>query len=187
MLLLLFQVAAALLQTRFLFLQGGLLRGDGGGLNAQRLTLGLLVFDDGWRGQGVRQFDAELKRPDVQEIAVLKPHALDALAVDIGPVDAVEVAQLPAVGAGREDAVQRRDTIDIQAEVAALIAADEGCRRRLRPARPGLAAVVQDCVCLLPQSPAFACFWVKWPLPCQRPRVPNRHWLNPVHRRSQAF
>ena len=69
---------------------------------------------------------------------MLRPHAIDE-----GSMSAVEVAKSHAVRPGAQEAMQGIDAIDVEANVAALLAADERGRRSKRLARAGVTAVLQ--------------------------------------------
>jgi len=127
---LLLQVVTALLQTRLQLVQGDLLGSDGGRLNPQRLAGVLRGLRNRRPGDSarLRHFEAELERPDIEDVAMPEPGDLGAIAVDVGAERAVQVAHLQAVGTGNEDAVYRRDAVHVQADVAAVMPAEE--RRR---------------------------------------------------------
>ena len=146
LLLLLLHVALPLDQASFVLLQRDLLRHHGGDLNLDRLAQvagGIDHADRPIDGAGRGHLHAKLERPDLQQIAVPNQRGVDALAVDVGAVAAVQIARVQTVRRERQHAVHGIDPVDIQADIARLAAADERGRRAERPARARLSAVLQ--------------------------------------------
>src|SRR5205823_5432656 len=79
-----------------------------------------------------------------QEIAMPDRRGVDALAVDIGSLLAVQIARGQAVGADHQHAMRRVDAVDVEPNVAARTAADERRGHAERPSRSRLSSVLQD-------------------------------------------
>jgi len=145
--LLLLEGGAPLQQAGFFLIQGGLLGGHGSGLRAQGLALLLRPRQRfGGLSGGERHVDANLKleRAHGESGTVGQRTILGRLAIDLRACRAGKEAQQHALGTADQEAVQRGNALDIQAEVAAGSAAKQG--RGVRQGAPGplQAAVVHD-------------------------------------------
>jgi hypothetical protein len=147
-----FQRHPALAEAALLLGQPGLLGDDRAGLNAERVAFARRPSEGlrdgplplGERGTvRVGQPDDELKGAYRQEVAVGKGAVRDGPVVDEGGA-AGEGAEEKPGGGEDEGAVERLDAFDVQANVTALGAADDGDGVVKGPVRPAEAAVVDD-------------------------------------------
>ena len=133
------QGAAALIQPRLLVGQSRLLGDHGGGLDAQRVALGL----DGLFVRKRRRLQPEPERADRDFIAVTERDERSGPVVDENAV-ADQVAQDEAVGAVDEGGVEGLDALDGEAHLTAGRLAEEGERPGQRPAGAAEPAVDHD-------------------------------------------
>ena len=140
LLFLLFQRPRRWMQARFLLIQRRLLGDHGGGLDAQRVALGL----HGLLARRGDRFQAEPERPDGDFVAVAEGEERCGLVVDEDAAVAGEVAQEEAVRPVDERGVQRLNALDVEAHLAAGRLAEQGQRPGQRPAGAAEPAVDDD-------------------------------------------
>ncbi len=139
-----FQRRATLLQPALFLEESGLLGGHGGGLYAQGVDLAGLRH-------GGRQFcvdrlqgNDEAEGTNGEDVAVAEQAGGHPAIVDARAALAAKVAQDDTGRAGEEGTVQRGDTVDVEANVAAGRPADQGQRCLQGPTNARLPAVLHD-------------------------------------------